>query len=72
MFEAKLAQSSLLKKVLDALRELVEDANLECSSSGEWRTVACVSGHLCVCVCVCVCVWTVELLLVLLAMLKLN
>jgi proliferating cell nuclear antigen len=34
MFEAKLAQSSLLKKVLDALKELVEDANLECSSSG--------------------------------------
>ena len=39
MFEAKLAQSSLLKKVLDALRELVEDANLECSSSGEWLPV---------------------------------
>lgn len=28
-----MAQSSLLKKILDALRELVEDANLECSSS---------------------------------------
>ena len=35
MFEAKLAQSSLLKKVLDALREIVEDANLDCSSDGE-------------------------------------
>lgn len=34
MFEAKLAQSSLLKKVLDALRELVEDTNLDCNSSG--------------------------------------
>jgi proliferating cell nuclear antigen len=34
MFEAKLAQSSLLKKVLDALREIVEDANLDCTSSG--------------------------------------
>ena len=35
MFEAKLAQSSLLKKVLDALRELVEDTNLDCSSEGQ-------------------------------------
>lgn len=34
MFEAKLAQSGLLKKVLDALKEIVEDANLDCSSSG--------------------------------------
>ena len=37
MFEAKLAQSSLLKKVLDALRELVEDTNLDCNSSGTAR-----------------------------------
>ena len=37
MFEAKLAQSSLLKKVLDALRELVEDTNLDCNSSGTSR-----------------------------------
>ena len=35
MFEARLVQGSLLKKVLDALRELVEETNLDCSSSGE-------------------------------------
>ena len=40
MFEAKLAQSSLLKKVLDALREIVEDANLDCSSAGEPLSLA--------------------------------
>ena len=34
MFEAKLAQGNLLKKVLDALREIVEEANLDCSSTG--------------------------------------
>ena len=35
MFEAKLTQSSLLKKVLDALKEIVEDTNLDCTASGE-------------------------------------
>ena len=59
MFEAKLAQSSLLKKVLDALKEIVEDTNLECSSSGQSRLLLphlllSLSLSLSVCVCVCV------------------
>ena len=44
MFEAKLAQSSLLKKVLDALKEIVEDTNLECSSSGQPSSAGCQRG----------------------------
>eukprot|EP00968_Pinguiococcus_pyrenoidosus_P008845 scaffold655_cov225-Pinguiococcus_pyrenoidosus.AAC.18 len=34
MFEARLIQGSLLKKVVSAINELVTDANLECSPSG--------------------------------------
>jgi len=34
MLEARLLQGSLLKKVVDALKELVTEANLECSASG--------------------------------------
>eukprot|EP00850_Spirogloea_muscicola_P002259 SM000008S22348 [mRNA] locus=s8:1171212:1172700:- [translate_table: standard] len=34
MFEARLLQGSLLKKVLDAIKDLVTDANFDCSSSG--------------------------------------
>ena len=51
MFEAKLAQSSLLKKVLDALREIVEDANLDCSSSGESSSASPSFTMLCHCFC---------------------
>lgn len=34
MFEARLVQGSLLKKILDATKELVESANWDCSSNG--------------------------------------
>ena len=34
MFEARLVQGSLLKKVLEAIKDLVTDANFDCSSSG--------------------------------------
>lgn len=34
MLIAKLDQASLLKKILDAIKELVSDANFECSSTG--------------------------------------
>jgi Proliferating cell nuclear antigen, N-terminal domain len=34
MFEARLVQGSLLKKVLEAIKDLVTDANFECSGTG--------------------------------------
>ena len=34
MFEARLVQGSLFKKVLDAIKDLVNEANWECSSDG--------------------------------------
>jgi proliferating cell nuclear antigen len=34
MFEARLIQASLLKKILEAVKDLVTDANFDCSSSG--------------------------------------
>ncbi|TKY57462.1 Proliferating cell nuclear antigen [Spatholobus suberectus] len=34
MLELRLVQGSLLKKVVEAIRELVNDANFDCSSSG--------------------------------------
>lgn len=34
MFEARLVQGSLLKKILEAVKELVESANFDCSSNG--------------------------------------
>jgi len=34
MFEARLAQASLLKKILDAIKDLVTDANFDCSANG--------------------------------------
>eukprot|EP01012_Entosiphon_sulcatum_P021666 TRINITY_DN2651_c0_g1_i1.p1 TRINITY_DN2651_c0_g1~~TRINITY_DN2651_c0_g1_i1.p1 ORF type:complete len:265 (+),score=56.00 TRINITY_DN2651_c0_g1_i1:47-841(+) len=34
MFEATLAQGQVLKKILDAIKDLVNEANLDCSSSG--------------------------------------
>ena len=34
MYEARLIQGSLLKKIIEAVRELVTDANLDCSESG--------------------------------------
>ncbi|KAM0787345.1 hypothetical protein ACM66B_003434 [Microbotryomycetes sp. NB124-2] len=34
MFEARLTQAELLKKILDAVKELVTDANFDCSDEG--------------------------------------
>jgi proliferating cell nuclear antigen len=34
MFEARLLQGSQLKKIIEAIRELVVDANLDCSDEG--------------------------------------
>ena len=34
MFEARLAQGSVLKKVLESIKDLVTDANFECTSNG--------------------------------------
>ncbi|KAG9301516.1 hypothetical protein G9A89_008368 [Geosiphon pyriformis] len=34
MFEARLTQGALLKKILEAVKELVTDANFDCSESG--------------------------------------
>ncbi|KAG5178897.1 pcna-like protein [Tribonema minus] len=34
MFEATLSEASLLKKIVDSIRELVTDANLDCSDAG--------------------------------------
>ena len=34
MFEARLAQSALLKKVLEAVKDLLTEATFECSDSG--------------------------------------
>ncbi|GJP29668.1 hypothetical protein CLOM_g19300 [Closterium sp. NIES-68] len=34
MFEARLVQGSVLKKLLDAIKDLVTDANFDCSSTG--------------------------------------
>ena len=35
MFEARLVQGSLLKKILDAIKDLVTDANWDCSGFSE-------------------------------------
>mmetsp|Transcript_15758 Transcript_15758/g.15909 ORF Transcript_15758/g.15909 Transcript_15758/m.15909 type:complete len:259 (+) Transcript_15758:34-810(+) len=34
MFEAKIIEGGLLKKIIEAIRELVTDANLDCSDTG--------------------------------------
>jgi len=34
MFEAKLSHASILKKILDAIKDLVTDANFDCSANG--------------------------------------
>lgn len=34
MFEAKILQGSVLKKIIEAIRELVTDANLDCNDRG--------------------------------------
>ena len=39
MFEAKILQGSLLKKIIEAIRELVTDANLDCTERGIFMQV---------------------------------
>ena len=34
MFEARILQGSTLKKIIEAIRELVVDANLDCNETG--------------------------------------
>jgi proliferating cell nuclear antigen len=34
MFEARLAQSGQLKKIIESVKDIVTDANLDCSSIG--------------------------------------
>lgn len=34
MFEAKILQGATLKKIIEAIRELVVDANLDCTENG--------------------------------------
>ena len=34
MFEARIIQGSTLKKIIEAIRELVVDANLDCNETG--------------------------------------
>ena len=34
MFEAKILQGAVLKKIVEAIRELVADANLDCNERG--------------------------------------
>lgn len=34
MFEAQLAQGAVLKKIIDAMKDIVADANLDCSETG--------------------------------------
>lgn len=40
MFEAKILQGSILKKIIEAIRELVTDANLDCNERGITMQVA--------------------------------
>ena len=34
MFEAKLGQSGQIKKLIEAVKDIVSDANLECNENG--------------------------------------
>lgn len=34
MFEAKLSQASLLKKIIESIKDLITDANFDCSAEG--------------------------------------
>lgn len=34
MFEARILQGALLKKIIEAIKELVTDANLDCNETG--------------------------------------
>jgi hypothetical protein len=41
MFEAKILQGAILKKIIEAIRELVTDANLDCNERGITMQVRC-------------------------------
>lgn len=48
MFEARLIQGSLLKKIVEAVKDLVSDANLDCTEEGltmQVRTTSFSSRH---------------------------
>lgn len=47
MFEARLPQSSTLKKLLEAVKELIEQANFDCGADGISLQVR-FRGHVCV------------------------
>lgn len=46
MFEARLVQSSVLKKVIEAVKELLSEATFECSDSG-MQVQAMDNAHVC-------------------------
>ena len=48
MFEARLVQGSTIKKIIEAIRELVIDANLDCAPTGiTMQVTAFVSSFAC-------------------------
>ena len=47
MFEARLAQGSLLKKLIESIRELVNEANFDVSSTGISLQVFCSANRAC-------------------------
>ena len=44
MFEAKILQGSILKKIVEAIRDLVTDANLDCNERGITMQVTIISS----------------------------
>lgn len=40
MFEARLTESTLLKKMLEAIRDLVQEANWDCNEDGIFMQVS--------------------------------
>lgn len=39
MFEAKLTEGVILKKIVDSIKDIVTDVNIDISPSGKWQTV---------------------------------
>ena len=50
MFEARILQGSTLKKIIEAIRELVVDANLDCNESGITMQVREIRHHKLLCI----------------------
>lgn len=40
MFEAKIADGSILKKIVEAIKDIVNDINIDVSPSGNYRLLA--------------------------------